>query len=108
MKTPEDLDEKLYDTAFEFLLGFFLLPFTTFTVVVTVNLMLRPNFISDGTAFLYIALLTGVYYTFKRDKNSIIYFGDSPTTTPRVLGLLTFLLLALSFYLNDSLNWSFS
>jgi hypothetical protein len=60
------IDQKAYDQAFEFLLGFLSPAFVFFVIITTVNLTLHPKSISDGVAITYLALLSGIYYFLKR------------------------------------------
>lgn len=72
----KNLDPEAYGQAFDFLIGFFMFPFFFFTVVTTANIVLHPKTIGDGTALVYIAMLTGVYAVMRKDKNSVLYLGE--------------------------------
>jgi hypothetical protein len=61
MKTPNAIS---YITDFCF--GFFSLPFLEFIGMTTAKLLKSPECVSDGTAILYIAMLTGLYYVLNR------------------------------------------
>lgn len=71
-------------------LGFFTVPFLLFIFATTKIMVKDPKSLSDGVAFLYIALLTGIYYLLSKKQ---------PVLIQTSVGNILFMLFGFSLYL---------
>lgn len=95
MKYPKDLNELIYENAFDFLTGFFITPFCWIVITTSIKLISDPKSISEAVAIIYIALLVGIYNTFRIDSKSVGYFGKPKGARYKLFGLSVFALLFL-------------